>query len=201
MFSLNGIIVIVLLWSKFKKTLKPPEVERWDGVSCTCLREQWGMQQATRVVIGWRSWESLCSRSFPMAGDTDSLTCWRALLGRRKTRNSFNIWTGYWVIENVKWRVTSVWDGRFRKLGKNQDEGWRSHLFCFGHVCENETERGICVGSVAVHSPPEPAEPVQSSDRLLAGRLTRESSNSWMMARKGGGAQRESERENRGRAG
>jgi len=63
-------------------------------------------------------------------------------------------------------------------------------------VCENETERGICVGSVAVHSPPEPAEPVQSSDRLLAGRLTREFSNSWMMARKRG-TEREREREPR----
>lgn len=53
-------------------------------------------------------------------------------------------------------------------------------------VCENERQTGRNICSVAVHSLPRPAEPVQTPDRLLAGRLARESSNSWMMEGKGG---------------
>lgn len=52
------------------------------------------------------------------------------------------------------------------------------YLLCVS-VRTRDRQREI-LASIAVYSLPKPAEHVQSPDRLLAGRLARESSNSWM---------------------
>ncbi len=72
---------------------------------------------------------------------------------------------------------------------------WRltEPFFCCVCVRTRDRQRKIFEGSVAVHSQPGPAEPFQSSDRLLAGRLARESRNSWTVEGK--------ERESQGSAG